>query len=825
MAEIITFYSYKGGTGRSFAVANIAWLLASSDRRVLVIDWDLEAPGLHYYFRPFLPDPSLRGYGVHGIIDAVLDYATEAVTPPADPARTGDRRAGKWVQPFADVSQHAVVLRWPTGSRLEFGTRGSISFLPSGRQDALYSTRVNTFNWKHLYEDLNGHAYFEAMRESFGAYDYVLIDSRTGVSDTSGICTIQMPHKLLLCFTLNNQSITGAASVAGKIAAQRPDLPIFPAAFRVDGSERDRVNARREYAQKTFNPLLARLRDLAPQMDLDGYWRRVEIPYFPIYAYEEILSPFEQFSERFGSLLPAFQELTGILTYATRSPQGPPAAEQSAAVVKAYRRPPSLAEEEVDEPGEARGEPASDLAVSTAVLDYSTPAKAGRPWNRRFPILVFVCAAIAAALGLEAWQAITDALPDKVTARALWQYAGMQVDRHNLAEASGAIAAAADLPLPHAKSYSDGEALEVARQMANAGVSSIFVPGRFSHCALNSSGTTVVCTKGDQVWIQEVATGVMRKAACTALPDASIQFSPDGSLFALVSGSSFSLCNSGKALFNDVVFGAAIKQVIITADNNTLAVLAADYSSNHRYTVTSYRAPFLISNRSTFGVPATGNFAALSGDASAVPVVNFPERNVTVWRVGPTRDLIAKTPLTSAAPRAAAFNPNLTRLVLISESSAQVLDLSTGAVRAVIPLHRQVTATAVSAFPDQIAIGDTDGKLTVYRDDGTVILQITGPNLPVGDVNITPDGRFVSARFGSPANSSDSVADSDDFGFYVWKVRAHKDFSHAEWPEVAAEIKTARGNNCLSVPGRQSVFGDTPQEAANAYRNCMSKGT
>lgn len=52
--EIITFYSYKGGVGRSMALANYAcWLAArrsSPSRRILMLDWDLEAPGLHRYF-------------------------------------------------------------------------------------------------------------------------------------------------------------------------------------------------------------------------------------------------------------------------------------------------------------------------------------------------------------------------------------------------------------------------------------------------------------------------------------------------------------------------------------------------------------------------------------------------------------------------------------------------------------------------------------------------------------------------------------------------------------------------------------------------------
>ena len=58
-AQIITFYSFKGGAGRTMAVANIAWLLAAAGRRVLAVDWDLESPGLHRYLRPFLLNKEL----------------------------------------------------------------------------------------------------------------------------------------------------------------------------------------------------------------------------------------------------------------------------------------------------------------------------------------------------------------------------------------------------------------------------------------------------------------------------------------------------------------------------------------------------------------------------------------------------------------------------------------------------------------------------------------------------------------------------------------------------------------------------------------------
>ena len=53
MKSIITFYSYKGGVGRTMALANVAVLLAQRGLHVLAVDWDLEAPGLERYFGYF----------------------------------------------------------------------------------------------------------------------------------------------------------------------------------------------------------------------------------------------------------------------------------------------------------------------------------------------------------------------------------------------------------------------------------------------------------------------------------------------------------------------------------------------------------------------------------------------------------------------------------------------------------------------------------------------------------------------------------------------------------------------------------------------------
>src|SRR5438067_10403855 len=95
--KVITFYSYKGGAGRSMALANVAWILASNGKRVLAVDWDLEAPGLHRYFHPFLLDPELRSS--EGLLEFVTEYAFGVLTPGTNAADRETRAAN--IQRFA----------------------------------------------------------------------------------------------------------------------------------------------------------------------------------------------------------------------------------------------------------------------------------------------------------------------------------------------------------------------------------------------------------------------------------------------------------------------------------------------------------------------------------------------------------------------------------------------------------------------------------------------------------------------------------------------------------------------------------------------------
>jgi tetratricopeptide (TPR) repeat protein len=324
---VITFYSYKGGTGRSLALATCAWILAANGQRVLVLDWDLEAPGLHRYFRPFLIDKEL--ISSDGLIDFVSRFADDAVRPLPDDKEP----AQDWYLAYADLGPYVLSINY--GS---FPGGGKLDLVPAGRQDETYATRVNSFDWKDFYTRLGGGPFLDAtIAKLRQTYQYILIDSRTGVSDTSGICTAQLPDVLAVCFTYNNQSISGASAVArsaeqerqkilAEMERQKPSaerrsppafepergpLRIFPVPTRVDQSEQDKLRMRQQYAYWVFGHFLD---GLVEPDKVASYWVEVEVPYLAFLSYEEVLPVFTDNPEDQKKPLAAMVRLTGKLT-------------------------------------------------------------------------------------------------------------------------------------------------------------------------------------------------------------------------------------------------------------------------------------------------------------------------------------------------------------------------------------------------------------------------------------------------------------------------------------------------------------------------------
>ncbi|TMQ15607.1 MAG: ParA family protein [Deltaproteobacteria bacterium] len=206
--SIITFYSYKGGVGRTMALANVAVLLARK-HRVLVVDWDLEAPGIERYFTEL----GIRAEG-QGLLPLLTDVAA--------------RRRPAYRDYTCEVTapDDGITLR----------------LLPSGREaDPEYYRRLESFEWAAFYRSRGGD-YLERLRGQWlSDFDFVLIDSRTGLSDAGGVCTILLPDIVVAMFTPAHQSLYGVRDVMRlaqqarhRLAYDRGALSVVPVASRVD---------------------------------------------------------------------------------------------------------------------------------------------------------------------------------------------------------------------------------------------------------------------------------------------------------------------------------------------------------------------------------------------------------------------------------------------------------------------------------------------------------------------------------------------------------------------------------------------------------------
>src|SRR5205823_5714885 len=101
-------------------------------------------------------------------------------------------------------------------------------------------------------------------------------------------------HDLVICFTLNQQSIEGAAAAAASARKQRqrPDgtsgIRELPLITRVDSSEKEKLDIARTVAREYFDGFL----DWLDEEQLDPYWGTAHVPYVPFYAFEEVLAVF-----------------------------------------------------------------------------------------------------------------------------------------------------------------------------------------------------------------------------------------------------------------------------------------------------------------------------------------------------------------------------------------------------------------------------------------------------------------------------------------------------------------------------------------------------
>ena len=202
---IFTFYSYKGGVGRSLALAHVAYAFAERGLRVLAVDFDLEAPGLERYC--VAGRESVRTAREHpGLVDLIMSYRRTLTSTAAFEERA-----------FRDWKQYVMTVRNPVtaeGGWLDLMTAGARG---SPEQLRNYALTVRTFDWLDFFHNWNGDAFFKWLRDEWTrvdiGYDVVLVDSRTGVTEMGGVCAYQLADVAVLLCAPNEQNLDGTLDV------------------------------------------------------------------------------------------------------------------------------------------------------------------------------------------------------------------------------------------------------------------------------------------------------------------------------------------------------------------------------------------------------------------------------------------------------------------------------------------------------------------------------------------------------------------------------------------------------------------------------------
>lgn len=195
--ETIAFYSYKGGVGRSRLLANAARFVASLGQGVVALDLDLEAPGLHYK----LGNAALRQRRLPGgAVPYLVATARDAASPPP-------------------LEGHLIDVPVPPG------TGGWLRLMPAGpAPNRTYWSALKQLGETIRFDDPSGQGLMPLLdlhgriRDEMKP-DYLLIDTRTGITELGGLATTILADTVVCMFVANEESLDGTLMVAEALRA------------------------------------------------------------------------------------------------------------------------------------------------------------------------------------------------------------------------------------------------------------------------------------------------------------------------------------------------------------------------------------------------------------------------------------------------------------------------------------------------------------------------------------------------------------------------------------------------------------------------------
>jgi hypothetical protein len=206
---ITTFYADDSAAARSLVLANMAWYLSSAPGAypragapVLMIDWDLAAPGLHHLFGSAGERP--------GLLEFVAACRSQlAALAHGNTAADGDELA----------RQVLAAVDW-RGYIEPVDPARSLYLMRAGRVDASWNERAAQCDWHGLFQACP--ALLRQWRAQMAqAFRHVLIDAPGGRSAGVSTCTSLLADRIVGLFTPAQGSLDGLCGVMQRAIAYR----------------------------------------------------------------------------------------------------------------------------------------------------------------------------------------------------------------------------------------------------------------------------------------------------------------------------------------------------------------------------------------------------------------------------------------------------------------------------------------------------------------------------------------------------------------------------------------------------------------------------
>jgi hypothetical protein len=182
---ILSFFSFKGGVGRTTALVSLAIQLSRSGKKVAVLDLDLEAPGLSAVL------PGVEGRSaIYGVVDYLLERPLME-------------------QKEIDLDDYYHLVDDPA----IIGSGPPITVIPAGSLNTNYLEKLARIDYETLFSLHGGtiSPLLELLTQVKGErkIDYMLLDARSGLHDLGGLALSGISHLDVLFGLDNEQSWRG----------------------------------------------------------------------------------------------------------------------------------------------------------------------------------------------------------------------------------------------------------------------------------------------------------------------------------------------------------------------------------------------------------------------------------------------------------------------------------------------------------------------------------------------------------------------------------------------------------------------------------------